>query len=54
MMNVDDVLREGEDAYMVTMKFEVEYTKDLESFWDWMTALFTVTMTLTAIEWIYR
>eukprot|EP01051_Picozoa_sp_SAG22_P011196 SAG22_NODE_1058_length_5769_cov_6.433510_3_plen_106_part_00 len=50
MLNVDDVLREGDEAFMVTMKFEVEYTKDLDSFWDWMTALFTVTATLTFIE----
>ena len=54
MLNIDDVMREGGDAYMVDMKFEVEYTKDLESFWDWMKALFSVAMTLTFIEWIYR
>jgi meckelin len=53
-LDVADLERGDGDDYMVSMKFQVEYVKDLDNFWDALTAIFTVAMTMAALEWIYR
>jgi hypothetical protein len=52
-LNVADI-NAGELSSVVNMKFEVEYVKNLDSFWETMVLCFSITCSLGMIEWLYK